>query len=281
MIKRRLTDLYVLGKEITFDDGGGDPVVVYIRKMSPVDQENSIRRANAARARFLSASHDPDSDVTKDLLNQAMDLGDKADLIDFLNVGKLATIRAAKEAELADEEEWKKDGYLQGLYDAWNDGLDLVHALNDMNDPKTEEAVRVFNEMKRFMDEVDESMVEDMGVLKDTMEAESILKLQEEVAKELVDLNANSAWLREYRRCEVWFCTKEVSDPKKRYFVSREEVDELPSEVYNRLVNEITGLVVDPVEGKDLPLKDSSSPLSELPEQEVTTLSSGPLSVVL
>lgn len=281
LLKRRLTDLYVLGKEITFDDGGGDPIVVYIQKLTPVDQEHAIRRANAARATYVTGIRDKESEVAKDLLAQAMDLGPRDELISFLNVGKLAAIRSVKEAENADEEEWSKDSYLQGLFDAWNDGLDQVHAVNDSSDPYLAEAIRVFEEMKRFNSQVDELMVEETTVLRNSLESESLAHLQEDVADEIADMNGNNVWLREYRRCEIWFCTREPTDHKKRYFGTREEVNELSSEVYDRLILEFSGLSVESSEGKDLPPKDSSLPLSESPEPEGTIPSSGPPDALL
>lgn len=264
-----------------FDDGTGDPVTVYIRKLNPVDQETAFRRANAARARSLIAARDPDSDEATAFLGQAMDVGGRDELISFLNASKIATFRETKEAEIGDDEEWKKDDYLQGLYDAWNDGLDQVHALNDADDPTFADAVRVFSEMQRFSEQVDELVRDEDDRLKESFSSTSLAELQETVADELVVLNGDSIWVREYRRCQVWLCTRTPEDHGKRYFGSREEVNELPGEVYGRLVEELTTLTVEVPEGKDLPLADSSLPLSESLEQEVIIPSSGPQSVVL
>lgn len=276
MKNRRLADLYVLGRDLTFDDGQGEPITVYLRKMSPVDQENAMRRANAARARQVSAYRKKESDDFADLLSQAMDMGGKEQLVEFLIAAKLVSYRNAREAELADDDEWSKEGYLQGLYDAWKGGLDRTYALT----PEDEEAKRVFDEIKRFTDQVDEHVEEHRRHLSSVYEAYSTADLQENVADELAVMAGDTAWIREFRRTEIWLSTRLPEDHRKLYFESREEVDELPFQVYNRLVEELRQLNVEPMEGKGLPPTDASLQPSEPSEAAETSTPSIQLAAV-
>lgn len=270
MGKRRLTDLYRVGKEITFDDGTGDPVTVYLRKLNAVDQETAIRKANAARARVHATGRDPESDEYGELLSQAIDLGTHADLVSYLIQGKLAEFTVAKESELAAEEEWSKDGYLDGLREAWEEGVEERYHV----DPEDSEARHVFSELERFAELVKPYVEDEKASLESLYAEKSLEELREITAQEMVSISADIAWVREYRKCELWLATREV-DGKSRYFESREEIDDLPTEVVNRLTEEFQSLTVSTTEGKDSRATDDSSVLSEPPEQEAIIQDSG------
>src|SRR3954469_5704211 len=60
---RRLGDLFVVGREVTFDDGQGAPISVYVRKLNTSEHERALRRANSERSKVLAAKTDKDSDL--------------------------------------------------------------------------------------------------------------------------------------------------------------------------------------------------------------------------
>lgn len=270
MKKRRLSDLYVVGKELQLDDGSGEePVVVFLRKLNPVEQETAVRNANAARARLLAISKSPESDEYQSLISQARDL-DRENQIDFLIGGPLQKVKAAAEAELAAEEEWSTDGYLQGLSDAWLEGLNEEYAVNQEH----AEAAKVFAELQRFAKVVDEIVDEERERLVAGYEHMSEDEIVDLVAKELLTLSSDTHWVREFRKNELFFAVRE-QDKKTRYFQSREELDELSQETLFALSDAYRQLAVEPVEGKDSRRTGDSSPSSEPLDQEETIPSSG------
>lgn len=273
--KRRLTDLYVVGKEITFSDGSDEPITVFVRKLSPVDQEAAARRANAERARILTLRKEPESEEYADLLSRAIDFGGVEELIFYLNSQAIDEYRQAREAEYAADEEWSKDGYLQGLFDAWEDGLAERYSADNTD----AEAARVFNEMKRLTDRIDADVEAESKRLSRYYESMSIDELRAKVTEELLTLTADSVWVSEYRKCEIWLGVRDNENRHERYFENRAEVDALSLEILKELLEAHRVLGVEPLEGKDSLRTDTSSVSSEQPATEERSTPSGQLVV--
>jgi hypothetical protein len=152
--KSHLKDLYRRGKELRLDDGDGE-ATVWLQKLSPVDHATAVSRASAARARALMSRNDPDSDDYMSAYGAVIGSGvERETLIRYINLPELGNKEMIIEAEMAAEEEWSKDDYLQGLRDAWNDTLELRYAL----EPDDPECKRVFAELTRFADAVNARM---------------------------------------------------------------------------------------------------------------------------
>lgn len=271
---RRLADLYVTGREFIFDDDDGEnePVTVYIRKLTPVDNEQVMRRANAARAAMLVARRDRDSQEYKNLYSQVWDVGDTDSLVDQLISPELIKKRIAREAEIAFTDEWNKDSYLQGLKDAWNDGLSDKYQEN----PDDLEAKRVFDELQRFEDAVTQAMKGEDEAIRRSFESKTEEELREKVLDQILELQSDVTWMSEYRKSELWLAVRDPKNRRERYFVSRDEVDELSYEMLKRLTEAYQSMSVDLTEGKDSRPTDSSSEQPEPPSPQETEDSSGP-----
>ena len=121
--RRKLSDLYVVGKEIIFDDGSGEePVAVWISKISPIEQRNAVDAAASERARVLLFKRLPEDDATRlrfrDQLAE-MDGENRDTLVEFLISAKMYEAELSAESRLGAEEPWSKDDYLKGLQDLW------------------------------------------------------------------------------------------------------------------------------------------------------------------
>jgi hypothetical protein len=269
--RRRLTDLYIVGTEVVFDDGQGDPITVFLRKLGPVEHETALKRANAARSRMAAVKRQPDSD---DYLAHyaAVTEFSEEELASYLLEEHRASRAPIVEAELASEGEWAKDGYLDGLHEAWLDGgMKEAYA----KDPEDPEAKRVFDELGRFADKVDAEVAAEVEAKRADLEHMDLEKLQQAVFEKYMEVQASLAWLTEYRRCEIWLATRDPKDKKTRYFESRDEVNDLPIEVSQRLMDAYRDISVEPMEGKDSLATDTSSPSSEQQENPVTGEDSG------
>lgn len=271
---RRLEDLYILGREVKLDDGGGEPVVVWLQKLNPMDQEKALRRANAARAQVLMARRNRSCEEWQEAYSDMEDLGSREALIEYIIADDLAKARESAEAELAFSEEWAKDDYLQGLQDAWNDPEKPLSDEYAM-DPEHPEAKRVFLEMKRFEEQVQAKIQPELDRLTKDYAALEDEDLHDRATDRMMEMKAGLAWLKEYRTCEIWLATRDPESHRQYYFGGREMVDVLAGEVFERLSSEYQKLIVGAAEGKDSRSTPSSSPPSEPTEKEETSQPSG------
>lgn len=269
MKKRRLSDLYQHGRDITIDDGDGG-VTVWVQKLSPVDHESALRKANAARARVLSLRNHKDTPEYEAVLVEVQAATTEDIITELVDYG-VAQKRLAVEAELAAEEEWDKDDYLQGLKDAWEGGLKDTYATNK-EDP---EASRVFVELKRFLDTADERIDAERARLERDFADLDREELEERLVDRHLDSEADMEWIKEYRKCEVWLSVRDAEDHSRRYFRERKEIDDLAQEVLTPLVQAYQELSVDVLEGKDSRETPASSPTSEQQNPVETEVSSG------
>jgi hypothetical protein len=268
--KRRLEDLYVIGKELNFDDGGGE-VRVWLQKLNPIETGGAIRRANAARARIRSVKADKTSDEYMDIWLEVLDWDTTEALVAYLAAEEVMRIQARNEAELAGEEEWSKDSYLQGLQDAWNDGLSELF----FTEPDNPEARRVKAELERFAEAASKRGEREIEQTKADLAAKPVSVLQEMTLDKIIEYRSGAAWMDEFHRCELFYGVRDPDNHKVRYFAKREQVDELSGPVLSRLLDEYAVLSVAVDEGKDLAGNPPSSPSSELPSEPETDDSSG------
>lgn len=251
---RSLKDLYVVGKELELDDGQGS-VTVWLQKLNPVDHETALRKANSRRARTLAMSRMPkDSEEREEYMNQLFDIaGDRDQTINFLAQERISERYSAIEAEIAAEDEWSKDDYIQGLKDAWDAELYEVYVTtseSERDDEKYLEAERVHSELARFTDQVAKIIDGELDSLRKDFEEFTEEKLIEKAVNKLIESQANMNWLIEMRKSEIWLGTRDNKN-RERLFKERSEVDELPSEVIGALINGFNELNVDSTEGKD------------------------------
>lgn len=265
--KRRLSDLFVVGREIEFDDGGGEPLKVWLQKLNPVEHETAMRRAAGARARVLSGRHEAELEMARD---EAAQFG-RDGWIEFLASDILGKKLTSIESELAAEDEWAEQDYLQGLKDVWETSMEQV-LKEEPDDPN---ALRVREELDRFRVEYEKRVEgERERIIKD-LEAKDDDDLERRVVDRLIGTRGDLAWLTEFRKCEVWLATRDADDHHCKYFTSREEVDDLSQTVLMRLMGEYQDISVDPLEGKDSGAIPNSSASSESPAVEETEELSG------
>jgi hypothetical protein len=204
-------------------------------------------------------------------------------LCDYLITDELGEFAQSVEAELAAEEEWAHDGYLQGLRDAWN-GTNEEPGLKekDEDDP---ERVQCFAELKRFSDRMEPSIEGERQRLIADRKTTPIEELRRDAVAAFIERRAGSVWLAEFRTCEIAYGVRDIKDHDRYYFGAKgketEEVDftrvrRLPPELFNQLSSAYGELVVPPQEGKGSPEAHSSSQPSGLSGVVETVLPSGP-----
>lgn len=272
MRKRTLNDLYQVGRTVEIDDGQGDPVAVWIQKLNPNDHEQALRKASAARAVLLTYKNAPDSEEWQLAYSDTHDLGDRDVLVDFLAQDAITKKRMSLEAEIAADDEWAKDEYLQGLFDAWRGGVNADFA-RDAEDP---EAKRVFDELKRYADQVTERLEKALPGIKREFAVLPDEELRQNAVEQLLMRRADNAFVKEYEICEIWLAARKPEDHSKYYFNDRDQVRSLAPKVYEQLLNAYREISVDPIEGKGSEETPDSSTSSEQSGRQETAVSSGP-----
>lgn len=261
--ERTLSDLFVTGKVHTLSDGktvtdpetGEEvelaPVTVYVKKLNNNETQEAIKLANSARARITAATRDETSEIYQEILDEAVDTPDE-NLIEYLIAEPLSQKRESIEAELADNPEWAEDDYLQGLGTAWAEGLrEKYHSKED-----DEEAIRVFNEMKRFYDEVDEILAAEEESLRRQWEHTPRETLERKAIERLLSNRGNLEWSDVFRDAQIYISTRLVDDPEERYWGDNAKkalakIKNLETPVKLELLVVYRSLAVEPSEGKD------------------------------
>lgn len=273
MKRRRLADLYKVGTEVTFEDGQGQPVSVWVQKLSPVDHETCVRKANAARARYLRALRDRDSDEWLVAFANVDELNSTDELVEILAQEELSEKQPAIEAEIADEAEWKDDNYLQGLFDAWQEGM----AARFTEDEDDAEAAHVFGELKRFNDTVIKRTQDENAALIDEISTIPRDELITRVTEIFIKRSAAVVFMAEFERAQVFLSVREPDNHREYHFKGGiEDVDDLSEVVKDRIIKAYDEMRVDPIEGKGSGETQPSSTSSEQSDEEATDSSSGP-----
>jgi hypothetical protein len=272
-VKRRLTDLWVVGREVVLDDGRGDPITVWMQKNSATEAVEINRRCDAARARVLTAREDEDSDEWKAIEASVKEYsnGKKEPVVEFLLTEDRERLRRTHEARIADEDEWTQDNYLQGLRDAWVGGMEK-RWLREPDDP---EALRVKEALDRYVTQVNEAIDEEVELMRQSMMTNSLNELQTRMMMKLLDMDANQAWVREMWCSQIYYAVRDPENKRERYFESRDEVDLLSAQCFEHLHDAYNNLEVDVMEGKGSPAPTTSSPSSEERDGEETAKGSG------
>lgn len=270
--KRRLSDLYRRGKELTLDDGDGG-VTVYLQKLNPLESETIVRKANAARTAFMLARKDETSEEYLAAYGD-LDTLEQTALLDFVVTDELAQYSLRIEAELAEAEgsEWAKDDYLQSLYDAWEGGLEE----DAQSEDPSPEALRVQSELERFQSQVQTRIEAEGERIRGELEKKDESSLRILMRERMDKMQGDLQWILEYRKWEVYFGTRDPENHAELYFEDKEEVDALELSVIQKLVEAFAELNVEVDQGKDSEATATSSSPSSSPETPETTSSSTP-----
>lgn len=256
--RRRLTDLYARGALVELDDGGGDPVQVWLRKLTPLDAETAYVKAGARRASFMAlARQEGEPTELVIALRAELEQFGKDDLVLWLTTQELMKRRDLIEMRVSYEEHWQKDSYLTGLQERVIDDDYQRKAVDFADDP---EIVQVQSELDRYADEVDEAIEGEKRTLTDEFSALDVAELQQKTMDIMLETQADGAWVNEFQQCQIWLCCFDPEKRSERMFKTRAEVDLLQQEVIHRLNDELDKLHVGDQAGKDSQQTQVSSP---------------------
>jgi len=255
----KLSDLFRRGKEVVVTDAAaGLEGKVWLKKLNPIEAEDALRGANAARARVMISKRDTNSDFYQSIVGDVIDLSDEQ-LVDLMISGDASEKIQAIGDEVAAEEEWSKDGYLQGLRDSWRDGQMAVwiqYATDEEAQGNDDYELWVaadgqFKELQRFRDAVDKLVEGELTAMRRSHSHDKREEMEKKVIDILAEQRGNEVWLAEFNRQQVYFATTENKKSLSRYFGSVAEVRALEPKAYIPLVKAYRELEVENLEGKD------------------------------
>lgn len=246
--KASLSDLFVVGKEITIEDGENS-VTLYLKKLTEAEHMEATQQAFKASAQIqlLGKPSIPADHPDKQLYAAQIDTMESRDeLIMFLCLDEIREKEVSIIAEMAANEEWEKDGYLTGLQAAWNDGLDKKWVL----DPEDVDAKRVYDELWRYT-EICEKEVEAFreGLVKD-YEGYDEDQLRSKALEAAFKQAAEFAFSHESVRQQLYRSIRDPDDHNKLYLDSPEELGHLSDQVNEILMQAYYEMQVSPIEGK-------------------------------
>lgn len=249
--RRRLSELYQSGKLVVInDETDGDPAVVWIKKLSDLEQRKCLDKSAHIRTQYLLMERKKDHAGRDKFVEQliAYSLDAEESLIGFIVGGKLLEVQQSHESRISEEEEWSKDNYLESLRTLWQDeGLEKKYELN----PEDEDAKRVYEELKRFSDQVEEAVAAERDDMIESMRGRPYEDLLSDAVDQLIQTESNVKWIEEFHKWRLFFCVKDPEDHRVPYFEDVEEIEYLPTDVIVRLQDEVEAINVTGLEGKD------------------------------
>ena len=250
-LRQKLSSLYVVGKDVEFEDSDGNRFSVWLQKLSPIQKEAVVRRANARRQAVLAVKRRPQQDESvKPFVDQVLaDFSERDLMIEFLEAEDINNEREKREAEIAANDEWSKDGYLDGLLDAWEGDLNYKDAW--IADPNAPEPKRVKEELSRFADEVEKAMETARRRIHRDYEDISDDELVEKLVEKAIDVQADIRWLETFRRGELQMSVRYPDDHNELVFKEYEDLENLQSEVLEALFAAYGEIQVNISEGKE------------------------------
>jgi len=275
MGKKTLKDLYKIGLATKIPDGD-DYVEIWIQKLTQLEAKTALKKANAARSRVHAMLQDSNSDEYRSLRSLTDEMTQEQ-LVEYMVASQRAKLELVREAELIGEEKskWGKNDYLEGLREAWEDGMSERYHKATEEDPDPE-AQQVFEELKAFSAQVDRRLDLEMEKYKKDLDGKTVEVLCDKIMEQLQELQCSMAWVEEFKRCEVWLCTRDPEDHNQRLLEDRLDVDDLDQKAIEKIYEEYEKVRVDTTEGKDSEGTPNSSPSSNSSEKGETSDSSGP-----
>lgn len=272
--RRRLGELFHIGRTVVIEDGEGDGVELYLRRPNPFEHEEALREGNAARARVTLRMRDPKCDE-HDILEADLEaIGNVEKRRQFLVEEKRQDLYARAYGTLLDEKLWSEEKMIEEVQEnlaTWTARVpELTEEDEDWDD--YQRALAILAEFDQALGEkVDEFSAEELIKMREDSDED----VTEACRRVLIDRAAGLHFFRDYRIACLYYGTRDPEDRSKRYFTSKLEIRELPYEIQTKLLSEYDSLDMTKDEAKNSPSAELSSPESAQQELQEIPESSG------
>jgi len=270
---KRVTDLFEEGREVVLDDNLEDPVLVWVNKINPFEQEECRKDGSVGRARAMLRLDDPESAESL-LFGQALQGRSKENLAQALAYAN------------------QNEDYVNALDDVrsdedWKDRLELLERgdqqLLDSGVPMDDDESKLLAEINRaYMKHLAELVEKRQQKRIRDYQDQSLDEISEAYTKSYRDQAGSNGFLNEYRTTELYYALRdcqatpndnlgwdhEKCSHRERLCGSRAEVRELPAGLIEKVRDAITLLNMTPRDAGNLDAPASSSASSEQPSVE-------------
>jgi hypothetical protein len=270
--RKRLQALFERGRLVHFNAEGEVPepdpdgMSVWVGPPSPLQREQAVRDAQAARSRALLAARrdDPDSEASQ--VRAMLGALDDEGIINYLLVSEEPTRIAEARRRVLAEDEWED----------FNSLRDAMRQYEEAGMPDDEEWKPLLERDIKFGDQVqekaDELRLNDGEVLRLLPRAEH----EKRIVDRTVDQVGSSAFMRTYDRQMLWYGVRDDENHDELFFETADELFSLPLPIQDAIRSAYDEFVTEAGEAKNSPRVASGSDSSVLPVKPETTETSGP-----
>jgi len=295
--RRRLSELYVRGAEARFNESGAasfdpkktvedeegnthpapivsdddfertdDDVVIWVQPPSPLQREQALREAQAARSRaLLNARRDDDS---ADAANTKAFVAsmERETLIDYVLSSEEQERRERAQRDVLGRDEWEDFSSLQDAMRQWDEA----------GNPRTEEWQPLIDKDIEFGRQVSDAAKYLRDSDREALTLMSRDELERKAFDKRIELLGSQAFISEYERQMIFFAARDDEDHSALFF---EDIDDLMSQediVQSTISDTLSSFIEDPGEAKNSQRAASGSEESELPDEQETSEASTP-----
>jgi len=244
---RRLSDLYVRGKELVLADG----TVMWLQAMNAFERQEATSDAAAARSRLvLALNDDPDGNEAAIMRAQYTETGRE----DIINLMMEST---SFEAYLEIIDELRAD-------EKWREKIDVIERSPDLAQVATDlERDYLMRLMDEYATEIGSRLDVITSIDRQEMEGMSDDALWEKYRTWWIEQRGNMVGMFEYRMTQLWYACRICSAVKKdggwdhgscdhrvRVFEEKDEIRHLPEDLQEVIATALAGLEMTEREGK-------------------------------
>lgn len=272
--RRRLSELYVKGEEVRFNEDGvvedkedqtDDDIIVWVQPPDPLQREEAVRAASAAKARTQIAARDPESRVSLETDMYVGDL-DPGDLRNYLVDAQTRDVRSRAMRDVLGREEWEDFTALQDSMREWEEA----------GFPETDEWQPLIERDKEYGQQIQErikEIIEDTRAGLDLLGDEEVMK---RARKRYVESVANQSFMQAYEIHMLFFACRDDEDHRELFFGDIDELKGQEEFVQIALAEALSKFINDPAEAKNSRRAVRGSEQSEPPEEQETSEASTP-----
>lgn len=246
-LRARLINLYNIGKEIQLSDDEGE-FTVWVQRITDAQENEAVKKSKIVRAPIVALKRDKTNPERLEYLETLEDwhLADIDSMINILINPKVQEALESNMSRIAEEDEWAKDDYLITLQEAYNSGMKELHLL----EPDDKEAARIHDELMRYTKQVEDATEHDRKEYTLEMLEKDPAVIQDQVIDIVINSTANAVQQEEFYRWQVYFSVRDPQDHNKLVFASREDIDLLSQENYQKLRDAYDDIKIEGLEGK-------------------------------
>lgn len=276
--RRKLSDLYVKGIEVRFDEGGAtkgpfetpatdDQVAVWLQPPSPLQREMALREAQASRSRaLLSAKRDKESEEHLTAMAFITDMSYET-LVEYV---------------LASESEERQREAMRDVLSnsEWDDMTTLQDAMRQFDESGADEDDPEFAALlerdAEFGRQVQARLMEVTESAREVMSRTPMEKLQQKAVERRADLASSQVFMKMYERQMLFFACRDPDDHQELFFEDANELASQPEFVIEQLGEVLSAYIQDGNEAKNSLRVASSSDSSTPPAAPETSVPSTP-----